>query len=119
MGKLVLPVYRPVSNLSVRNTSAQSVSLSSKRGVVEISAIAPDLFRIRMSARQRFLRRPSWAVCKTDWARIPVAIKSSRDAVSLQTERGKLTLKLSDGGWKLQDQLGKEIFRSDSERTGF
>ncbi len=119
MRKGVLPVYRPVSGLKVARVCDQSVSLRSNFGLVEASVLAPDLFRLRMTSRQAFSERPSWAVCKTDWPEVPVRMQASGSRVSLRTACGRLRLRLADGGWRLQDSAGREVFAAVATETGW
>lgn len=119
MHERVSPVYRPVAGLIVSRTAEQAVSLKSRGGVVDISVLAPDLFRIRVTSGKSFSPRPSWAVCKTQWPSVATQIRTSRSQVFIQTSRGKLTFRLSDGSWKLQDAVGKEVFANIAPDTGF
>jgi alpha-glucosidase len=119
MRKDILPVYRPLEELAVERISKATVSLKSRRDRVQVSVLAADLFRLRMTSARQLSERPSWAVCKTDWPEIPTDIRANRGQVCVQTRSGKLTIRLADGGWRLQDQFGVELFASMPEATGF
>src|SRR5436305_13417851 len=103
MQKTILPVYGPLSALRVSRTSAQSIELQSRRGRIEVSVLASDLFRIRATSAKSFSTRPSWAVSKTEWPGVPSQIRTSPNQISIQTSRGHLGLRLDDGAWNLKD----------------
>jgi alpha-glucosidase len=86
---------------------------------VELSVLAPDLFRLRATSAKTFSARPSWAVLKTEWARVPTQIRTSRKIVSIRTAKGRLELRLTDGVWKLEDGTGKSVLACVPGESGF
>src|SRR5882672_9762833 len=101
MRKHVLPVYRSLSALTLNRTSEQSLTLLSRRGQLEVSVLAPDLFRVRATSAKTLSTRPSWAVSKTEWPSVRTQIRASRRHVLIQTSKGELGVRLDDGTWKL------------------
>src|SRR3954452_17068498 len=92
--------FHPIGKLPVAKVGAQSVVLQSGTETVEISVLAEDLFRLRIARGKRLSRQPSWAVTKTDWAAVPAIINQTARQVMVETPRGKLALRLEDGGWE-------------------
>src|SRR5437773_893374 len=119
MRKPSVPVFRPLSPLAVSTISEQGARLQSAREVVELRALAPDLFRIRIAQGSKLSDRPSWAVAKIDWDPVSVEIRSGRREVALQTVSGKLILRLADGFLRLLDSSENELFSTVSKETGF
>src|SRR5881396_2529577 len=103
MRKRSAAALRPLSPLAVSEISEQVVRLRSAREVVEIRILAPDLFRLRIAQGRKFSNRPSWAVAKNHWPRVPVKIQIGKRQLSIKTQRGSLLLQPTDGSWKLLD----------------
>jgi alpha-glucosidase len=106
--------FTPVGGFVLQQTSSQAALLRSANAVAEASALAEDLFRLRVVRGGRLPDRPSWAVAKTDWPGIPVLIKASKSTVTVRTPRGGLSFRLGDGAWQLSDQAGAGIPRTNS-----
>lgn len=109
---------KPVSRLVVAKSSVESLKLRAKNGLLEVSVLAPDLFRVRMTAAKRFSSRSSWAVCKTNWQKTPTRIRANHNRVVIETAQGKLIVNLADGGWKLRGKSGEEIFSTIPAKSG-
>ncbi len=109
----------PLARLAVRETTASSLRLEGASATVQISALADDLFRLRMAPGRVFSPVPSWAVVKTAWAEPQVQVARSASRVTLGTTRGQLTMSLADGGWKLRDPVGLVLFDGLAGATGF
>ncbi len=112
-------LWQPVRKLTVRQISERSASLYSKHGLVEVSVLAQDLFRLRMTSARTFCPSPSWAVSKTDWPGAPAKTGAGRSQAWIQTACGKLSVGLADGGWQVQDDSGAELFASVPAESGF
>jgi alpha-glucosidase len=112
-------VCKPVARLAVAQISGQSLELRSKNGLIEITVLAPDLFRVRMTAAKKFSGRPSWAVCKTDWPCVPTRIRASRNLARIETEQGRLIVGMTSGEWTLVSKTDDVIFSSVPQKTGF
>ena len=86
---------------------------------MEISVLAPDMFRVRMAAGKTFFSPPSWAVSKTDWAQCAVKIGTKPNQASIGTEQGKLIVKLNDGAWSLTGKSREQIFSTIPAKNCF
>jgi alpha-glucosidase len=112
--------FAPVTGLAWGAAGATSIALRCPRAVIQASALAEDLFRLRIASGGEFSAVPSWAaVAETAWD-IPVArVKKSPRRAVLQTGRGQLTVRLTDGGWELRDNFGRLVFEAPPGATGF
>src|SRR3954468_14202233 len=119
MRKSSVPAFRSLSALTVSRHSEQFIALESPQEILEASVLAPDLFRLRIASRKTFSKCPSWAVAKTAWNPVSSKVHSSRREAAIETERGKLSMRLHDGFWKLLDRSGTEIFSAVPAATGF
>jgi alpha-glucosidase len=113
------PPVSPVRPLKVTRTSPSSLSLASKGVCLEITALAEDLFRLRLAKGKHFSQTPSWAVTKTAWPAVEAQWTEGRQEIGLKTTRGRFTLNLTDGAWELRDHFGLVLFSSSPESTGF
>src|SRR5436309_1725573 len=104
------PVFQPLSKFAVSKISERGGRLQSRDETIETHILAPDLFRLRIARGKAFSDLPSWAVAKTEWDPIPAKIRAGSRAISIETNAGKLLLRLSDGSWKLLDRFGNEVF---------
>lgn len=111
--------FQPVSLLSVAARSDPSILLRSFRETLELSVLAPDLFRLRIARGKKLSSRPSWSVAKTEWPDVPAQVRVQPATVSLQTKSGKLALRLADGSWQLSDASGATAFSSVAPASGF
>ena len=110
---------KPVARLFAPQIGDQCITLRSKNGWLQISALAPDLFRVRLTASKKFSPRPSWAVDKTDWPRIPARIRVARNMAKIETEQGRVVVSLADGALSVSDKSGNVLFNSIPHKTGF
>jgi alpha-glucosidase len=113
------PDLKSLASLKVAAMSKSAITLSSRHGLVELSVLAPDIFRIRATSAKSFSKCLSWAVCKTDWPSVAVGIRASRNQAWIETSSGRLAFHLHDGAWHLLDKKGRVIFESISAETGF
>ena len=112
-------VLRPLAPLRQVSAGDNAVRLSSRRASVEISVLAEDLFRLRISPGKTFSTTPSWAVLPRPAPAVKTRIASARGSVSLQTKSAKFTLHLADAAWHFHDRTGQPIFASEPARSGF
>ncbi len=110
----------PVRGLRVVRADAQTIELRSDLAArVQVTVIAEDLFRLRVTRGRAFSLRPSWAVSKTDWTATPVRISTTAQSVVLKTVAGSLRLGLADGAWELRDAAARVCVSGRSNSIGF
>ena len=76
-------------------------------GRVELSALAPDVFRLRRCAGRAFSQRESWAVVKADWPAFAVRTEAAPGRLRVVTDAGVLEFDLTSGAWNLRDAEGR------------
>jgi alpha-glucosidase len=109
----------PCRPLQLLAKAAEGVLLRGNGLTVQLTALAPDLFRIRISPGDAPPPDRSWAVERTGWPSHPVEIQGTQGTLELRTPAGVLTWKLSDGSWALHDRAGLAVFTSPAGGTGF
>ena len=88
-----------------------SLTIRTPHGLAQLTALADDLFRLRITRAKSFSTAPSWAVIKTEWPSPAVKATNHSKLASLQTSKGLLRLRPADGAWELQDAKGRSILR--------
>lgn len=119
MSKPARRTFQPLEKLKITGTSAQAVQLASARARMEISVLAPDLFRLRVTKEKEFSPKPSWAVVKTKWDTVATRLELPEGEARLGTEAGRFTLQLATGAWKLEDAHGITLFECAASECGF
>jgi len=119
MRKPKSPVFHPVGGLAVTGMTTQSIRLKSRTNLVELSALTPDLFRLRITRDKDFSPAPSWAVGKADRPAVAVKITQTPGQVALETFGGRLTLDTREGGWNFSDSGGNSYLAAKAKATGF
>src|ERR1041384_7600572 len=95
--------FVPMENLRVLARDGSSILLQSKSLTARVSAVAEDIFRLRVARGREFSTLSSWAVARTEWPDVPMHIAHTARRVSLQTACGRLSLNLADGRLDLKD----------------
>src|SRR5438552_6913765 len=119
MSEISVAQFRPVCRLAFVSSDSQSILLSGHGASLEIRALAPDLFRLRVAPGEAFSKRPSWAVHKTEWSPLPVTIRKSKRAAEVRTPAAALRIDLESGAWRLADSAGNVLFTAASGGMGF
>jgi alpha-glucosidase len=119
MGKLTKSAFKPVNKLRISKKGPQSVLLESSYGLLEISVLAPDLFRLRSTRGKKFSRSPSWAISRIDWPAMPVKIRQTKKQVTFETFSGSLSLSLAEAHWELNNKEGTSVFNAKTGAMGF
>jgi alpha-glucosidase len=117
-----LPAPPPRSELAGLRpvaTAPAAFTLASRDLIVEATALAPDLIRLRIARGEQFSGHPSWAVDKVQWPEVPARVRVSARTATLQTSDGYLQLDLKTGAWKVMDSAGLELFSAARGATVF
>jgi alpha-glucosidase len=85
--------WQSIGDLDSFVKEQNGLTVKSGATVVHVTALAPDLVRIRVARDGTFPVDQSWAVVKHDWNSVPVEVRESKEAVSLST--GELTVQIS------------------------
>ena len=85
---------------------------------MELSVIAPGLFRLRVHRGKAPLPSRSWAVVEQVWPPSMATVHATNEVVSLRTTDAHLTCSLTDASWVLKSG-DLELFRSKPGSMGF
>ncbi len=119
MKKAAVPNFSPLRQLRVIPQAGPALRLTASQAVVEITALTPDLLRLRIARGRSLPNTPSWAVDKADWPAVPTQVAADKTTASLTTEAGRLTFQLATGAWELRDRHGLLVFSAQGGATGF
>jgi alpha-glucosidase len=110
----------PVARLRAVARGSQGFSLASAAAHVEVTALAPDLLRLRVArGKAASPPPPSWAVVKRDWPAVACTVKVTKAGASLATAVGKFTVNLKTGAWEVRDAGGLRLFTAAAGATAF
>lgn len=98
-----------VRGLRLLESGAQSVHLGNRHAQLEVSVLAPDVFRLRACAGSRLTTQRSWAVVKTSWPAVAVRTQADTRSVTLSTRGGAFRFELRTGAWRVTDRAGLEV----------
>src|SRR5918997_4277354 len=77
--------YRPLGPGELLDHDDRSLRVKAGTTTVEVTALAPDLFRVGMFPEGRTPRYDSEAIAKEDWEPLVAQIQKTGDAVTLST----------------------------------
>ena len=117
--KSSVPPSLPVAGLRAVAQSPQGISLASAGAYVEVTALAPDLMRLRVGRGKGAPPPSSWAVVKRDWPAVACTVKVGKTAATLETSEGRLTVNLRSGAWEVRDAGGLRLFSAAAGATAF
>ena len=111
--------FRALKRLRLEAADGAALRLRSSGAVMEVQALASDVFRVR-AARGRVLGATvSWAVVTSAWPPPPARRWIGGGQVGLVTAEGGLSVRLEDGSWRLADAAGLEVFAAPAGGMGF
>ncbi len=109
--------YEPLGAAKPVERSDRSVRLKSGTATVEVTALAPDLFRVGMFPEGHPPEYGSYAVEKNDWEPVKAGIEETEGSITLSTEAGAARLSLDPLRIGFADASGN-IFAADNEKLG-
>jgi len=111
---LAIPAFadwQSVGGLTPQSPQGQQVLFSSRRALVAVTALAPDLVRIRMTPGTRFGPDSSWAIVKTDWPRVAVDFSGDKQTRVMRTPELEIRVQLDPFRVAFYDLKGELISR--------
>lgn len=110
--------YRPLGKAEISDHDSRSLRLKSgdgsERATVEVTALAPDLFRVGMFPAGRPVSYSSEAIAREVWPEFEVSMDDSNGLISLDTGSAAANVSLSTLRVSFTDSSGRE-FAADSE----
>ena len=119
MKRPAVPKPSSSQKLRVLGHDARSLRLASRGSVIEVSAIASDLLRLRVVRGRSLPATPSWAVVTRDRPETATTKVADRSTASFATEAGTLVFRLATGAWELRDRHGLLVFSAGAGATAF
>lgn len=105
--------WQSLGQLKVSETKDNQVTFRDAQTVVIVTALAPDLIRVRMVSEPASAPDYSWAVIKSDWAKFPVEI--SPNGETLRTSQLEVRAQLSPFRLSFYDRDGNLISKDDPD----
>jgi len=113
------PPVAPCCRLRVQSCGPRDFRLVGPGTTASVTALAPDLFRIRVARGPSFGTAPSWAVDRIDWPECDATVRRGKTHVEIATAAGRFRWSLHDGAWALRDRGGLAVFSSGPGAMGF
>ncbi|MHB1415087.1 MAG: glycoside hydrolase family 31 protein [Chloroflexota bacterium] len=107
--------YEPIGSAQVVHETAGGLVLRTGDTLVEVTALASDLFRVGMFGSGRPSTYASEAVVKTDWQPDEVQIRKDGDEVTVSSGRAKALVKLNPLRISFEDDSGRRFAEDDPD----
>src|SRR5260370_40381242 len=107
--------YQPLGTATVVAKEASKVCLEVGSATVEVTALAPDLFRVGFFPDDRPVNYSSVGVGAQDWQPGPVTIVEEAGLLTLTTSAATAHLSLGQFRIGFTDQFGREFALDDPE----
>ena len=109
--------YEPIGKAELADHGDRTIRLKSGSTTVEITALAPDLFRVGAFPNGRPPRYTTEAIAKEDWAAVEVSMEESDGGVDLSTTSATAHVSLDPLRVSFTDASG-HTFAADDEELG-
>src|SRR5260370_28838406 len=113
--KTLPPGYESLGTATTVAKDASKVCLEAGSATVEVTALAPDLFRVGFFPEDRPVNYSSVAVVAQDWQPGPVTIAEEAGVLTLRTSAATAHLSLSQFRIGFRDHAGREFALDDPE----
>ncbi|MDQ3784783.1 MAG: DUF4968 domain-containing protein, partial [Actinomycetota bacterium] len=108
--------YVSIGRADVEARADSGVLLRSGSTRVEVTALAPDLWRVGMFSHGRAPGYSTEAIARTQWDPVPLEFTEGADALTLSTTSGKATLSLDPLRIRFSDGDGRTFAADDPAR---
>ncbi|BBL79526.1 alpha-glucosidase [Rubrobacter xylanophilus] len=108
-------VYEPLGAAEPVLQEADRLRLRAGSTTVEVTALAPDLFRVGAFPDGRPPEYASEAVAEEDWAPVPVSVRETEEGLALATPEAEARLSLSPLRIGFADRSGRTFCADDAE----
>ena len=111
-----LAQWSSIGNIEGFKNNAHGITLSAKPAIVEVSILAPDVFRIRMSKDGFFPPDTSWAIIEKRIGDQTFKMHESDDAIFLVTSKMTLKIKCAPCRFEFYDIQGNLINQDEPSK---
>jgi alpha-glucosidase len=109
--------YRPLGRGELLDHNDRSLRVKAGATTVEVTALAPDLFRVGMFPEGRPPRYDSEAIAKEEWEPVEVSMQESEEELTLSTTAATARISLQPLRVGFADPSGR-TFAADDEELG-
>jgi alpha-glucosidase len=109
--------YRPLGSGELLDHDDRSLRVKAGATTVEVTALAPDLFRVGMFPEGKPPRYDSEAIAKEDWEPVEVLMQESEEELTLSTTAATARISLQPLRVGFADASGR-TFAADDEELG-
>src|ERR687897_880970 len=109
--------YRPLGRAELLDHDDRSLRVKTEATTVEVTSLAPDLFRVGMFPEGRPPRYDSEAIAKEDWEPVEVSMQESEEELTLSTTAATAYISLQPLRVGFADPSG-HAFAADDEELG-
>ncbi|MDP9411012.1 MAG: glycoside hydrolase family 31 protein [Actinomycetota bacterium] len=109
--------YRPLGPGELLDHDDRGLRVKSGLTTVEVTALAPDLFRVGMFPEGRPPRYDSEAIAKEDWDPVEISMQESEEELTLSTTAATARISLQPLRVGFRDASGR-TFAADDEELG-
>ncbi len=113
----VLGQWRSIGDVKSVKRESNRITLDCQTAQVQVTALAPDLVRVRMTPGQAFGPDESWAVAKTDWPSVLLEVTDRQTTLRLATPEVVIEINKSPCRITFRDKNGR-IINQDDPRKG-
>ena len=107
--------YEPLGAGELLDHDDNSLRLRAGSTTVEVTALAPDLFRVGMFPAGGLPRYDSEAISREDWDPVEVSMQESEEEVTLSTTAATAQISLNPLRIGFSDASGREFAVDDRE----
>ncbi|HSL21934.1 MAG TPA: glycoside hydrolase family 31 protein [Vicinamibacterales bacterium] len=105
--------WNSIGDVSAPRRDGQSVTFTSRQGTIQVSAIAPEIVRVRMAPSAKLGRDHSYAVVSRDFGEPGASIAVRGDATTLTTRALRVTLRHRPFRVSIADASGNSLYEDD------
>jgi len=109
--------YEPLGDAELQDHGDCGVRMKAGSTIIEVVALAPDLFRVGAFPEGRPPRYDSEAIAKDDWELVEVSMKESEGEITLSTTHSTAHISLKPLRIRFTDESGR-VFAADDEQLG-
>jgi alpha-glucosidase len=109
--------WQSVGDVKSVKRESNRITLDCQSAQIQVTPLAADLIRVRMTPGRAFGPDESWAVVKTDWSPVPVEMTESRTALRLTTAELMVDVNKMPCRITFRDKNGN-VINQDEPRKG-
>jgi alpha-glucosidase len=101
--------WQSIGDVKSVRREANRITFDCQSAQVQVTALAADLIRVRMTPGRAFGADESWAVVKTDWPAVPIEVTDARTVLQLSTPELVVEVNKSPCRIAFRDKTGHVI----------